>query len=83
MDISNLTYEELKTLEDKIKERRREVERAQYKGLVNDVLNAMNKLIEAGYGHIDACYDDEGEAYDWKGLSYEIRQEYRRREEDY
>lgn len=83
MDISNLTYEELKTLEDKIKERRREVERAQYEGLVNDVLNAINAIIDAGFGHIDACYDDEGEGYDWKGLSYEIRQEYKRREEDY
>lgn len=83
MDISNLTYEELKTLEDKIKERRREVERAQYEGLVNGVLNAINAIIEAGYGHIDACYDDEGYAYDWKGLSYEIAQEYKKRKEDY
>lgn len=82
MDISNLTYEELKTLEDKIKERRREVERAQYEGLVNGVLNAINAIIEAGYGHIDACYDDEGYVYDWKGLSYEIAQEYKRFKED-
>ena len=83
MDISNLTYEELRTLEDKIKERKIELEHAQYEGLVNGVLNAINAIIKAGYGHIDACCDDEGELYDWKGLSYEIAQEYRRRKEDY
>lgn len=83
MDISNLTYKELRTLEDKIKERIKEVERAQYEGLVNGVLNAINAIIEAGYGHMDACYDDEGESYDWKGLSYEIAQEYKRFKEDY
>ena len=72
MDISNLTYEELRTLEDKIKERKIELEHAQYEGLVNGVLNAINAIIKAGYGHINACYNDEGEFYDWKGLSLSL-----------
>lgn len=83
IDVSNLTYEELRTLENKVKERIIELEHAQYEGLVNGVINAINAIIEAGYGHMDACYDDEGESYDWKGLSYEIQQEYKRRKEDY
>lgn len=82
MDISNLTYEELENLEDEIKERKRELERAQYEGLVNGVLNAINAMIEAGYGHIVACYDDEGESYDWKYI-YEVQQEYKRKREGY
>ena len=82
MDISNLTYEELITLEKEIKERKEEYERTQYETLINDVLNAINAMIEAGYSHVTACYDDEGESYDWKGLSYEIAQEYKRFKED-
>lgn len=83
MDISNLTYEELKTLEDKIAERKKELEHAQYEGLVNGVLSAINAIIEEGYGYRDACYDDEGEPYDWENLSYIIAQEYKRKKEDY
>lgn len=83
MDISNLTYEELKTLEDKIKERKKELEHAQYEGLVNSVLSAINAIIKEGYGYRDACCDDEGEPYDWENLSYIIAQEYKRKKEDY
>lgn len=81
MDISNLTYEELTTLEKEIKKRIIEYEHAQYETLVNGVLNAINEIIEADYGRMDACYN-----YDcnWKELSSEIQQEYERKErEDY
>lgn len=83
MDISNLTYEELNTLEDKIKERKIELERTQCKNLMNDVFNAINAMIEAGYGHVVACYDDEGGPYTWEDILYEIQHEYKRKKEDY
>lgn len=82
VDLSDFTYKDLENLEEKIAKKKKELKETEYKGLVNDVLNAINAIIEAGYGHIDACYDDEGEPYDWKGLSYEIAQEYKRRKED-
>lgn len=84
MDISNLTYEELTTLEKEIKERKIELENAQYESLVNGVLSAINAVRDAGYGYLDACYDNNGESYTWHEISYKITQEYTRRgREDY
>lgn len=83
MDISNLTYNELKNLENEIKEGKKELERTQYKSFVKGVLDAIDILTEAGYGDIVACYDDEGEPYSWEELSFIIRLEKSRREEDY
>ena len=54
-----------------------------YRGLINGVLNAIDILTEAGYGDIVACYDDEGEPYTWEELSFIIRLEKARKEEDY
>ena len=53
-----------------------------YRGLLNGVLNAIDILTEAGYGDIVACYDDEGEPYSWEELSFIIRLEKSRREEE-
>lgn len=83
MNISNLTYKELENLEEKIKERKKELEEAEYEGLVNGVLNAIKAIIEAGYGRMDACHDNNGESYTWREISYKIRQEYENGEEDY
>ena len=83
MDISNLTYNELKNLENEIKEGKKELERTQYKSFVNGVLDAIDILTDAGYGDIRACYDDEGEPYSWEELSLIIRMECQRKEVDY
>lgn len=82
MDISNLTYKELETLEKRIGKRKAEIENAEYKGLVNAVLNAIKAIIEAGYGYRDACYDNNGESYTWDEISYKIQQEYERRKRE-
>ena len=68
MDISNLTYKELKNLEDEIKERKIELERAQYEGLVNDVLNAINVIIEAGFEDTICFYDSDSCSWAWGDL---------------
>lgn len=81
MDISNLTYEELITLEKEIAKRKKELEKTKYENLVNGVLNAIKAIIEAGYSNRDACYNDDA---DWEKLLFEIQQEYeRRKREDY
>lgn len=54
-----------------------------YRGLINGVLNAIDILTGADYGDIVACYDDEGKPYTWEELSFIIRLEKTRREEDY
>lgn len=84
MDISNLTYKELETLEEEIKERKKEIAKNRYRFLVGGVLNSINAIKEAGCDYINAFYDDNGEAYDWKELSFVIQEELKRRErEDY
>ncbi len=83
MDISNLTYNELKNLENEIKEKKKELEHTQYKNFVDSVLDAIDILTGAGYGDIRACYDEEGEPYSWEELSLIIRMECQRKEVDY
>lgn len=73
MDISNLTYKELENLEEEIKKRKTILEKARYKGLVNEVLSAIDALMEAGYGYRDACYDNNGEPYTWEEMHALIR----------
>lgn len=82
MDISNLTYEELETLEEEIKERKEEIEKNRYRFFVGGVLNSINAIIEAGYGDVTACYDDNAVSYTWKNMLFEIKQEYKRKTED-
>lgn len=84
MDISNLTYKELETLEEEIEKRKKELANAQYEGLVRGVLNAIDAIRDAEYGYRDACYDNNGESYTWHEIAYKIQQEYtRRKKEDY
>lgn len=83
MDISNLTYEELETLEKEIEERKEELEKNRYRFFVDGVLNAIDAIIEAGYGDVTACYDDDAVAFSWGNLLYEITHECKRREEDH
>ena len=79
MDISNLTYKELENLEKDIIKRKKELEETKYENLVNGVLNAIKAIIEAGYSNRDACYNND---VDWKELSFEIQQEYKRRKKE-
>ena len=82
MDISNLTYKELETLEKDIIKRKKELEKAEYEGLVNGVLNAIRAIVEADYSNRDACYDYDGNPVDWKELLFEIQQEYEERKKE-
>ena len=82
MDISNLTYKELETLEKEIEERKKEIEKNRYRFFVGGVLNAIDSIIGAGYGDVTACYDDNAVSYTWKSMLFEIQQEYKRKTED-
>lgn len=86
MDISNLTRKELENLEKEIKERKKEIEKAEYEGLVNGVINAIRAIVEADYSNKEAYYDCDGTPVDWEELLYAIfdkKEEYKRRKEDY
>lgn len=83
MDISNLTRKELENLERDIIKRKKELEKAEYEGLVNGVLNAIRAIVKADYSYKDACYDCDGNSVDWEELLYAIQHEYERQKEDY
>lgn len=83
MDILNLnflTYKELENLEKAIVKRKTELECSQYKSLINGVLNAINAIIEAGYGDMIALYGDYF-PLDWKDLSHRISNEHEKGED--
>ena len=84
MDISNLTYEELMTLEKDIIKRRAELKRAKYESLVNDVINAIRAITKAGFEDTVCFYDSDSCSWAWGDLIVGISDEYeRRKREDY
>lgn len=82
VDISDFDYEDLANLEEEIAKRKKELKRAEYKGLVDGVINAIEAIKEAGFDYIGACYDNNGESYNWDEISFKIQQEYTRKEEE-
>ena len=80
MDISNLTYNELKNLENEIVKRKEELKRTEYECLVKYVLDIINEIIKEGYGDMIVFYGDEF-PLDWKDLLHKISNEHEKGED--
>lgn len=73
IDISNLSYNELMSLQADIEKRAKEMKKARYKELREDVIIAVRTLINEGFGSDDAidvyCEDcDHSSMISWYSL---------------
>ena len=82
VDISNLTYKELIALENEITERKKDLQNAEFKGLVHGVINAITAIINKGYNNKYAFWDDEGQSWSWSDVRWAIEAELKQKEEE-
>ena len=84
MDISNLTYEELVAIEKDIVKRKKELKRAEYEDLIDNVITAMKAMIKAGFEDTICFWDSDDFSWSWGNLMERILEEYARKiREDY